>query len=61
MKQARDFFISAGCAGVRVGQEGLATEYQGRTYYFDSKEHVQMFEQDPERYLQMAKEKGWAA
>lgn len=36
-------------------------EYQGRTYYFDSMEHKKMFQEDPERYLKIARERGWAA
>jgi len=42
-------------------QEGRTVEYQGRTYYLDSMEHFNMFKEDPERYLKMAQEKGWAA
>ncbi len=45
----------------RAAGERLTSEYQGRTYYFDSKEHMQMFEQDPERYLKLARERGFAA
>ncbi|MCL6471689.1 MAG: YHS domain-containing protein [Firmicutes bacterium] len=45
----------------RAKQENLTSEYQGRTYYFDSLEHKNMFDQDPERYLKIAKEIGWAA
>lgn len=42
-------------------QENMISEYQGRTYYFDSVEHKNMFDSDPERYLKMAQERGWAA
>lgn len=45
----------------KAKQENLTSEYQGRTYYFDSQEHKEMFDQDPERYLKIAKEQGWAA
>lgn len=41
-------------------QQGLTSEYQGRTYYFNLAEHKRMFEQDPEGYLKMAREKGLA-
>lgn len=42
-------------------QEGMFSVYQGRTYYFDSMEHKKMFDQDPERYLKIARERGMAA
>ena len=42
-------------------QENRTYEYQGRTYYFDSMEHLNMFKQDPERYIKLARERGWAA
>jgi len=45
----------------KAKQENLTSEYQGRSFYFDSMEHKSMFDQDPERYLKMAQEKGWAA
>lgn len=42
-------------------QKNMTVEYQGKAYYFDSQEHMNMFNEDPERYLKMAREKGWAA
>ncbi len=45
----------------KAKQKNMTAEYQGRTYYFDSKEHMRMFEQDPERYLRMSRERGLVA
>jgi len=45
----------------KAKETSMTMEYQGRTYYFDSQEHMNMFKEDPERYLKMAQEKGWAA
>lgn len=45
----------------QADQKGMFSEYQGRTYYFDSMEHKNMFNQDPERYMKIAREKGMAA
>ncbi|MBS3909055.1 MAG: YHS domain-containing protein [Actinobacteria bacterium] len=42
-------------------QDHMTVEYQGRTYYFESAEHMNMFKEDPDRYIQMAREKGFAA
>lgn len=44
----------------KAEQQGLTTEYQGRTYYFDREEHKRMFMEDPERYLQMLRDKGYS-
>ncbi|MDI6817523.1 MAG: YHS domain-containing protein [Actinomycetota bacterium] len=45
----------------KARQNNMTAEYQGRTYYFDSQEHMSMFQEDPDRYLKMAREKGFAA
>lgn len=42
-------------------QNNMTAEYQGRTYYFDSQEHKNMFMEDPDHYLKLAQEKGIAA
>lgn len=42
-------------------QHGWVSQYQGMTYYEDTDEHHRLFEEDPEKYLRMAREKGLAA
>ncbi len=42
-------------------QNGLTSEYNGKTYYHDTTENKEMFDRDPERYISMAREKGLAA
>lgn len=42
-------------------KDHMTVEYQGRTYYFEGPEHMNMFKEDPDRYIQMAREKGFAA
>lgn len=42
-------------------QKGLTFDYKGRTYYLDSQEHLNLLKSDPDRYITMAQEKGWAA
>ncbi|MHB0977224.1 MAG: YHS domain-containing protein [Candidatus Aquicultorales bacterium] len=42
-------------------QNGWTVEYEGKTYYFDSEEHMREFQEDPAKHVQMAREKGMAA
>ncbi|MBE0447400.1 MAG: YHS domain-containing protein [Actinobacteria bacterium] len=42
-------------------RKGLTYDYKGRTYYLDSQEHLNMLKEDPERYIKIALERGWAA
>lgn len=41
-------------------RKNMTVEYQGRLFYFDSVQHMNMFKEDPERYLKTARERGWA-
>lgn len=42
-------------------QNNLTLEYQGKTYYFENPEHLQKFQRDPDKFIQMAQQKGLAA
>ena len=42
-------------------QNNLVVEYKGKTYYFESSEHMQEFQRDPDKFIQMAKQRGLAA
>jgi len=37
---------------------GWCVDYEGKTYCEDSEEHHRMFQQDPEKYLREASDKG---
>ncbi|MHB0976589.1 MAG: YHS domain-containing protein [Candidatus Aquicultorales bacterium] len=42
-------------------ENNLTVEYQGKTYYFEGREHMEQFQKDPQKFIQMAQEKGLAA
>ncbi len=43
-------------------RKGLTSEHRGETYYQERMQHKEMFDEEPERWLRMARERGkWAA